>query len=89
MPVTEKAAKKTLRKAAPKPEFNWFRPVRLSLSAVFEKGSRKVVPAHLEAARAAAEAAFRSTLESYRPDYKIGEIKSEVEYSYVLARSSN
>lgn len=65
---------------------NQDRPVTVSISATFpKKGARKVVPADLEKAAAAAAMAFRAQLENRSPAYEVLDLEYEVQYSYIMA----
>lgn len=64
----------------------WFRPCIIDLEIIFADGNRKVTPADLERASAAAAAAARASLEGRYPAYKIEEIDVNVEYRYLMAR---
>jgi hypothetical protein len=65
---------------------NQDRPVTVSISATFpKKGARKVTPADLEKAAAAAAMAFRAQLENRSPAYEVLDLEYEVQYSYIMA----
>jgi len=64
----------------------WDRPVTVKISATFSKTkARKVTPADLEKAAAAAAMAFRAQLENRSPAYDVLDLEYEVQYSYIMA----
>ncbi len=65
---------------------NEWRPVTVQISATFPKTkARKVTPADLEKAAAAAAMAFRAQLENRSPAYEVLDLEYEMQYSYVQA----
>ena len=61
----------------------------VSISATFPKTkARKVTPADLDKAAAAAAMAFRAQLENRSPAYEVLDLEYEVQYSYVMAYSN-
>lgn len=68
---------------------NDWRPISVEISATFpKKGARKVTPADLEKAAAAAAVAFRDYLQARVPAYEILDLEYEVQYSYLQAWAS-
>jgi len=66
------------------------RPVTVTISATFpKKGARKVTPADLDKAAAAAAMAFRAQLENRKPAYELLDLEYEVQYSYIMAYSTD
>jgi len=67
---------------------NQWRPVTVEISATFpKKGARKVTPADLDKAAAAAAMAFRAQLENRTPAYEVLDLEYEVQYAYLQAWS--
>jgi hypothetical protein len=66
-----------------KPNTNVWSPVRIMIELAFTSDSRRVTPRDLERATEAANAAFRASLESRSPAYKIASITATLEYVYV------
>lgn len=80
---------KTLIKKRTSPQGNHGRPVTVTLNANFPKeDGRKVTPADLEKAAAAAAAAFRAALEARTPAYEILDLTANVNYSYIMVNST-
>ena len=68
---------------------NEWRPVKVEINANFpHEGARKVTPADLEKAAAAAAATFRASLENRKPAYELLDLEYRVQYSYVQVDKS-
>lgn len=80
----------TVIKRKPVPLGNSGRPVTVTINANFPKApnARKVTPADLTKAAAAAASAFRAALETRTPAYEILDLTANVTYSYVQHAST-
>jgi hypothetical protein len=86
--ATTTKAKKLIKKTTVIQGNEW-RPVTVTLNANFPKEhGRKVTPADLEKAAAAAAAAFRAALEARTPAYQVLDLTANVNYSYTMVNTT-